>query len=199
MKHITVGVAGHVDHGKTALVRALTGIETDRLKEEQERGLSIVLGFAHLTFPDGEVDLIDVPGHERFVRTMIAGATGIEAIVLVVEANELVKPQTVEHLQLAQLLGVRKGVIAVTKADLVPADEPELRALIVDELRGFLQGTPLGDAPLVFTSARTGEGLDALQGEAARSAHPAPRRSVSSPTCICPPIARSADRAMGPS
>ncbi len=160
MKHITVGVAGHIDHGKTALVRALTGTETDRLKEERERGMSIVLGFAHLALPGGEVDLIDVPGHERFVKTMIAGATGIDAALLVVAANERVKPQTVEHVALMGLLGVERGLVVVSKCDLVP-DEDE-RALVAEELGEFLHGTFLRDAPLLFASAITGEGLDGI-------------------------------------
>ena len=160
MKHITVGVAGHIDHGKTALVRALTGTETDRLKEEQERGMSIVLGFAHLALMEGEVDLIDVPGHEKFVKTMIAGATGIDAALLVVAANERVKPQTVEHVALMGLLGVRQGLVVVSKSDLVP-DEDE-RELVEDELREFLHETFLRDAPLIFASAVSGEGLDGV-------------------------------------
>jgi len=158
MKHLTVGVAGHIDHGKTALVRALSGTETDRLKEERERGMSIVLGFAHLALAGGEVDLIDVPGHERFVKTMIAGATGIDAALLVVAANERVKPQTVEHVALMGLLGVRQGLVIVSKCDLMP-DEDE-RALVTDELRAFLGETFLRDAPLLFASAVSGEGLD---------------------------------------
>ena len=157
MKHITVGVAGHIDHGKTALVRALTGTETDRLKEERERGMSIVLGFAHLALTAGEVDLIDVPGHEKFVKTMITGATGIDAALLVVAANERVKPQTVEHVALMGLLGVKQGLVVVSKSDLMP-DEDE-RALVADELRTFLGETFLRDAPLVFASAVMGEGL----------------------------------------
>ena len=120
MNHLTLGVAGHIDHGKTALVRALTGMETDRLAEEQARGMSIVLGFAHLDTPEGEIDFIDVPGHERFIHTMIAGATGIDAVLLVVSANEVVKPQTVEHVALTELLGVRRGLVVVTKSDLAP-------------------------------------------------------------------------------
>ena len=160
-KHITVGVAGHVDHGKTALVRALTGIETDRLPEEQARGMSIALGFAHLTLPGGEVDLIDVPGHERFIQTMISGATGIGAALLVIAANERVKPQTVEHLALMGLLGVKRGIVAVTKADLAP-DEDE-REQITGETRAFLAETFLSDAPVLFTSSVTGEGLADLR------------------------------------
>ena len=161
MKHMTVGVAGHIDHGKTALVRALTGTETDRLPEEQARGMTIVLGFAHLTLPGGEIDFIDVPGHEKFVKTMIAGATGIDTALLVIAANERIKPQTVEHLALMSLLGVKRGIVAVTKSDLV-LDAAE-RGLIADELRQFLANTFLADAPLLWVSAQTGEGMDRLQ------------------------------------
>lgn len=162
MKHLTVGVAGHIDHGKTALVRALTGTETDRLKEEQERGMTIVLGFAHLTLPGGEIDLIDVPGHEKFVKTMIAGATGIDTGLLVIAASERIKPQTVEHVALMGLLGVRRGLVAVMKSDLVP-DAGE-REHVCEELRAFLSETFLRDAPLLFVSAQTGEGMEALHG-----------------------------------
>ena len=172
-KHITVGVAGHVDHGKTALVRALTGIETDRLKEEQERGMSIVLGFAHLAVPGGSVDLIDVPGHEKFIRTMISGATGVDVALLVIAANECVKPQTVEHLALMELLGIRHGLVAVAKSDLVMGED---RALAVEEIRGFLAGTFLRDAPMCFTSSVTGEGLDALREALAALAAEMPER-----------------------
>lgn len=161
MKHLTVGVAGHIDHGKTALVRALTGTETDRLPEEQARGMTIVLGFAHLSLPSGEIDFIDVPGHEKFVKTMIAGATGIDTALLVVAANERIKPQTTEHVALMGLLGVRRGLVAVTKSDLIP-DAGERRR-VLDELRGFLADTFLADAPLLFVSAQTGEGMDALR------------------------------------
>ena len=160
-KHITVGVAGHVDHGKTALVRALTGMETDRLPEEQARGMSIALGFAHLTLPFGDVDLIDVPGHEKFIRTMISGATGLDAALLVIAANERVKPQTVEHVALLGLLGVKNGLVAVTKSDL--ADGEEERERVATEVRDFLGETFLRDAAIVFTSATTGEGLDAVR------------------------------------
>ena len=157
-KHITIGVAGHVDHGKTALVRALTGTETDRLPEEQARGMSIVLGFAHLALPGGDVDLIDVPGHEKFIRTMISGATGLDAALLVIAANERIKPQTVEHVALLGLLGVKRGLVAVTKSDL--ATGLEERERIVAALRDFLGETFLRDAAVVFTSANSGEGLD---------------------------------------
>ena len=161
MRHITVGVAGHIDHGKTALVRALTGMETDRLAEEQARGMSIVLGFAHLALPEGEIDLIDVPGHERFVHTMIAGATGIAAVLLVIAADEIVMPQTREHVALTELLGVQKGLVVLTKSDLM--SDPDERALVEAEARGFLADTFLRDSPTVWASAVTGEGLDDLR------------------------------------
>ena len=156
-KHSTVGVAGHVDHGKTALVRALSGTETDRLQEEKQRGMSIVLGFAHLTFPQGEVDLIDVPGHEKFLRTMISGATGLDAALLTIAANERVKPQTAEHLALLELLGVRRGLVVVTKADLVLGEGDRGRVAV--EVREFLRGSFLHDAALLWTSTLTGEGV----------------------------------------
>ena len=161
MKHLTLGVAGHVDHGKTALVRALTGTDTDRLKEERERGMSIVLGFAHLTLPGGEIDLIDAPGHKKFVKTMIAGATGLDGALLVVAANERIKPQTVEHAALLGLLGVLGGIVVVSKSDLVTGADD--RARVCDELRQFLAGTFLHDAPVLLVSAVTGEGIDSLR------------------------------------
>ena len=149
---VTLGVIGHVDHGKTALVRALTGIETDRLREEQERGLSIVLGFSYLKSSRGMIDLIDVPGHEDFVRTMISGATGIDGVVLVVAANEGVMPQTREHFDIAELLGVERGIIVLTKTDLVSGDELDLAE---EDVRDYLTGSFLEGAPLVCTSVLT--------------------------------------------
>lgn len=163
---VTLGVVGHVDHGKTALVRALTGIETDRLREEQERGLSIVLGFSWLESHRGTIDLIDVPGHEDFIRTMISGATGIDGIVLVVAANEGVMPQTREHFDIAELLGVECGVIVLTKTDLVSADE---LALAEAEVRDYLAGSFLEAAPLVHASVLRGDGKEALHGEVKQS------------------------------
>lgn len=157
---VTLGVIGHVDHGKTALVRALTGIETDRLREEQERGLSIVLGFSYLESSRGMIDLIDVPGHEDFIRTMISGATGIDGIVLVVAANEGVMPQTREHFDIAELLGVERGLIVLTKTDLVSADELELAE---EDVRDYLSGTFLEGAPVVHTSALRSEGMEDLR------------------------------------
>ena len=154
---LTVGTAGHIDHGKTWLVRALTGKDTDRLPEEQARGISIDLGYAPLDLPDGRrLSLIDVPGHERFVRNMVAGASGIDLFLLVVDAGEGARPQTLEHLAIVRLLGIEHGVVAITKADAV---EPELVELVVEEARELVPG-----AEVVVTSAKTGEGLDELRG-----------------------------------
>lgn len=162
MTRLVLGVIGHVDHGKTALVRALTGKDTDRLPEEKERGISIALGFAHLEAgPDRVVDLIDMPGHESFVRTMISGATGIDAVLLVVAANEGVKPQTVEHVDIASLLGLRRAVVAISKTDLVT---PEEAHLVADDVSALLARSGLDPLPPVMTSAVQDEGIDALRG-----------------------------------
>ena len=157
---LTLGVIGHVDHGKTALVRALTGIETDRLREEQERGLSIVLGFSYLESSGGMIDLIDVPGHEDFVRTMISGATGIDGVLLVVAANEGVMPQTREHFDIAELLGVKRGLIVLTKTDLVSPEELDLAD---EDVQSFVVGSFLEGALPVHTSALHGEGMEDLK------------------------------------
>ena len=162
MSYITLGIIGHVDHGKTTLVKALTGVDTDRLKEEKERGISIVLGYSHLELPDGTLGIIDAPGHEKFIRTMISGATGSDAVLLVVDVNEGVKPQTLEHLDIAELLGVKRGVIAITKCDTA---EPDMRELAAEEVRELAEGTFLQDAPILPISATTGEGLDELRAE----------------------------------
>ncbi len=160
---LTVGTAGHIDHGKTWLVRALTGKDTDRLPEERQRGISIDLGYAPLELPNGRVlSLIDVPGHERFVRTMVAGATGIDMFLLVVDAAEGVRPQTLEHLAILCLLGVEDGVIAVTKADAVDDETLELALAEAQEL--------VPSAPVVAVSAKTGTGLDELRTTLARIA-----------------------------
>ena len=158
--HLTLGVIGHVDHGKTALVRALTGIETDRLREEQERGLSIVLGFSYLDSSSGILDLIDVPGHEDFIRTMISGATGIDGVLMIIAANEGIMPQTREHFDIAQLLGIERGLIVVTKIDLVSADELEA---VEESIRDYVKGSFLEGAEMVETSALKSQGLDALR------------------------------------
>ena len=160
---LTVGTAGHIDHGKTWLVRALTGKDTDRLPEEQERGISIDLGYAPLELPDGRrLSLIDVPGHERFVRNMVAGATGIDLFLLVIDAGEGARPQTHEHLAILRLLGIDRGVVAVTKADAVDA---ETLALAIAEARELVPG-----AEVVAVSAKTGAGLDALRAALASAA-----------------------------
>jgi selenocysteine-specific elongation factor len=160
---LTIGTAGHIDHGKTWLVRALTGKDTDRLPEERERGISIDLGYAPLRFPDGQrLSLVDVPGHERFVRTMVAGATGVDLFLLVIDAAEGAKPQTHEHLAILRLLGVERGVVAVTKADAVDA---EILDLAVDEARELVPG-----ASVVAVSAKTGAGLDDLRAALAAEA-----------------------------
>lgn len=161
------GVIGHVDHGKTALVRALTGMETDRLREEQMRGVSIALGFAHAEVERTEIDFIDMPGHERFVRTMVAGATGMQGALLVVAANEGVKPQTREHVDIVALLGVRRAVIAVTKADLVSADVAEAAGR---EATALLTRVGLPTLPPILTSTVTGQGLDDLRAGLADAA-----------------------------
>ncbi|HXH05746.1 MAG TPA: GTP-binding protein, partial [Vicinamibacterales bacterium] len=160
MSSIVVGTAGHIDHGKSTLVRALTGIDPDRLKEEKERGITIDLGFAHCRIGEATVAFVDVPGHERFVKNMLAGAGGIDAVLLVVAADESVMPQTREHFEICRLLRVPSGVIALTKADLVDDETLELVRLEVKDLVG---GTFLAEAPIIAVSARTGRGLDELR------------------------------------
>ena len=161
MRHLTVGTAGHIDHGKSALVHALTGTDPDRLKEEKARGITIDLGFADLDLGSGRVlSFVDVPGHERFVRHMVAGATGIDCVLLVVAADDGIRPQTREHLAICSLLGVRHGVVVLTKSDLVGA---ELLGVVELEVREFLGGSFLEAAPLHAVSSRTGAGLDLLR------------------------------------
>jgi selenocysteine-specific elongation factor len=156
-----VGTAGHVDHGKTALVGALTGVDTDRLREEKERGISIDLGFAYSAVGDGSIiGFVDVPGHERFIRNMLAGATGVDFVLLVVAADDGVMPQTREHVAILDLLGVERGLVALTKVDLVP---DERRAVAEREVRNLLLGTKLGAAEIVTVSSVTGEGVEALR------------------------------------
>src|SRR6476661_4925455 len=170
---LTVGTAGHIDHGKTWLVEALTGKNTDRLPQERERGISIDLGYAPLELPDGtQLSVVDVPGHERFVRTMVAGATGIDAFLLVIDANEGARPQTHEHLQILRLLGVERGVVALTKADLVDEETLELARMEAEEL--------VPGAPIVPVSARNGAGLDELR--AALAAVAVERDRLQAPT-----------------
>ena len=167
---LTVGTAGHIDHGKTWLVRALTGKDTDRLPEERERGISIDLGYAPLALADGsQLSLVDVPGHERFVRNMVAGATGIDLFLLVIDAAEGARPQTHEHLAILRLLGIDHGIVAITKADAVDSETLELA---VEEARELVPG-----ARVVVTSAATGEGLDELRAALAETADAIARRT----------------------
>jgi selenocysteine-specific elongation factor len=161
MKHVIAGTAGHIDHGKTALVRALTGIDTDRLEEEKRRGISIDLGFAHLDISDElRIALVDVPGHERFVKNMLAGAGGIDMVLFVIAADESIKPQSREHLDICRLLGIPAGVVALTKKDLVDRD---ILALVELEVQEFVRGTFLEGAPVIPVSSATGEGLAQLR------------------------------------
>ena len=163
MNNIIIGTAGHVDHGKTCLIRALTGIETDRLREEKKRGITIELGFAYLDLPDGgRAGIIDVPGHEKFVRNMLAGAGGIDLALLIVAADEGVMPQTVEHLGILSLLEIQHGIIVLTKIDTV---DEEWRELVAEDIRQQVQGTFLQDAPLIPVSSYTGEGIEELRQE----------------------------------
>ena len=166
MKFIIVGTAGHIDHGKSALVLALTGTDPDRLEEEKRRGITIDLGFAHLDLGEGvRVGFIDVPGHERFIKNMLAGASGIDLVMLVVAADESIKPQTREHFDICRLLGVQHGLVVITKADLVDRELLETARL---EVQDFVSGSFLEGAPVVAASARSGEGLATLKAELQR-------------------------------
>ena len=161
MKNIIIGTAGHVDHGKTALIRALTGIETDRIKEEKKRGITIELGFAYLDLPNGDkAGIIDVPGHEKFVKNMLAGAGGIDLALLVVAADEGFMPQTKEHLGILSLLGIPEGLIVLTKKDMVDEDWMEV---VCEDIRSEVKGTFLESAPILPVSSYTGEGIDELR------------------------------------
>jgi len=173
MKRIIVGTAGHIDHGKTSLVRALTGIDADRLKEEKERGITIDIGFADLTVGDVHFGFVDVPGHERFVKNMLAGAHGIDLVMLVVAADESVMPQTREHFDICRLLEVKSGLVVITKADLV---DEEFLQLVEDEVAGFVAGSFLEGAPVLRISSRTGAGVDELKKTLARLAAKAQER-----------------------
>ncbi len=157
---LVIGTAGHIDHGKTTLVRALTGIDTDRLKEEKQRGLSIELGFAHMEVEDGVVSFVDVPGHERFIRNMLAGVGGIDCVLLCVACDDGVMPQTIEHLEIVSTLGIEKGIFVLTKADTVSADRIEE---VKRELEGLARGTTLEGSPVVVVSAHRRTGLDSLK------------------------------------
>lgn len=161
MKHVIIGTAGHVDHGKTFLIKALTGIDTDRLKEEKKRGITIELGFAYLDFPDGQrVGIVDVPGHEKFVKNMLAGAGGMDLAMLVVAADEGIMPQTVEHLDILSILGIKKGVVVITKTDLVDQDFVEL---VEEDIKELTEGTFLEGAPVIPVSVYKNQGIDTLK------------------------------------
>ena len=160
MKNLVVGTAGHIDHGKSTLVRALTGIDPDRLKEEKARGITIELGFAHTTIGDVRAAFVDVPGHERFVRTMLAGVGGIDCVMLIVASDESVMPQTREHFDICRLLHIPRGIVVLTKAD---ASDGDTRALVRQDVADLVKGSFLEHAPVVEVSANTGEGLDALR------------------------------------
>jgi selenocysteine-specific elongation factor len=164
--HVIIGTAGHIDHGKTALIKALTGQDTDRLKEEKERGISIDLGFAYFTLPEGtRAGIVDVPGHERFIRNMLAGAHGIDLVLFTVAADDGVMPQSEEHLDILHLLGARRGIFVITKADL--ADSARIRD-VRDEIEMLADGTTLAGAPIIEVSSITGAGLDELRAEIVR-------------------------------
>ena len=175
MKHVVIGTAGHIDHGKTSLVKALTGTDTDRLKEEKERGITIELGFAELVLDNIHAGIVDVPGHERFVKNMLAGVGGIDLVMLIVAADEGVMPQTREHLSICRLLGIKTGLIVLTKTDLV---EPEWVELVTDDIQDFVKDTFLEDKPIVPVSAHTGDGLDNLKKALSAIANQAPAKSV---------------------
>src|ERR1700692_1151026 len=160
VKSIIVGTAGHIDHGKSTLIEALTGTHPDRLEEEKCSGITVESGFAVLEEEGVRYGFVDVPGHERFVKNMLAGASGIDLVLLVIAADELIKPQTREHFDICRLLGVQRGVIALTKSDLVDSDTRELARMEIEE---FVKGTFLAGAPIVEVSAKTGQGLVALK------------------------------------
>lgn len=164
MRHIILGTAGHIDHGKSSLVKALTGIDPDRLKEEKERGITIDIGFADIVFPESElsVGIVDVPGHEKLIRNMLAGAGGIDMVLLVIAADEGIMPQSREHLAICNLLKIKTGLVAITKVDIA---EKEWVELVKDEIADFVKGTFLENSPIIPVSARTGENLDNLKKE----------------------------------
>ncbi|HLY22974.1 MAG TPA: selenocysteine-specific translation elongation factor [bacterium] len=183
-----IGTAGHIDHGKSALVTALTGIDPDRLEEEKRRGMTIDLGFAHLDLPGGRrVGVVDVPGHERLVKNMLAGAAGLDLVLLVIAADEGVMPQTREHLDILRFLHVRRGLVVLNKMDL--ATEPDWLALVEDDVRALCAGTFLEGAPVLRVSARTGAGLPELVTAIGRALEEAPRRDLAAPARL--PVDRS--------
>ncbi|HYA27140.1 MAG TPA: selenocysteine-specific translation elongation factor, partial [Thermodesulfovibrionales bacterium] len=179
MRYIILGTAGHIDHGKSSLVKALTGIDPDRLKEEKERGITIDLGFADLTYPDGlTVGIVDVPGHEKLVRNMLAGAGGIDLVLLVIAADEGIMPQSREHLAICNLLKIKSGLVALTKTDLV---EQEWLELVTDEVTDFVNGTFLEGADIIPVSSKTGQNLNLLKEkirDVALTVQPKPEKEI---------------------
>src|SRR5215203_6623242 len=175
MSSLIVGTAGHIDHGKSTLVRALTGVDPDRLPEEKRRGITIDLGFADLELGELRLGFVDVPGHERFVKNMLAGAHGIDLLALVIAADEGVMPQTREHFDICRLLGVSSGLVVITKRDLV---DEEMLVLVEDEARELIVGSFLENAPLVAVSSRTGAGLDELKVQLSKIGKRVPQRSL---------------------
>ncbi|HXT72372.1 MAG TPA: selenocysteine-specific translation elongation factor [Candidatus Angelobacter sp.] len=175
-KHVVVGTAGHIDHGKSALVEALTGTHPDRLEEEKRRGITIDLGFAFLDLGDVRLGFVDVPGHERFVRNMLAGAGGIDLVLLAIAADESIKPQTLEHFDICRLLGIKRGIVAVTKMDLI---EPDVLGLVKLEIEEFARGSFLDGAPILGVSAKTGAGIEELKRELVEAAATLPGRDAS--------------------
>ncbi|MDL1981341.1 MAG: GTP-binding protein, partial [Deltaproteobacteria bacterium] len=157
MKQIILGTAGHIDHGKTALIKALTGIDTDRLKEEKLRGITIELGFASIDLPSGQhLGIVDVPGHEKFIKNMVAGATGIDIVAMVIAADEGVMPQTREHMEICTLLEIKQGLVVLTKTDLV---DEEWLELVIEDVNEFTRGTFLEGKPVMPVSSVTGQGI----------------------------------------
>jgi selenocysteine-specific elongation factor len=182
MRHVVIGTAGHIDHGKTALVRALTGVDTDRLPEEKRRGITIELGFAPWPLaPEVHASIVDVPGHERLVHTMVAGATGVDLALLCIAADDGVMPQTREHLDVLALLGVARGLLVLTKCDLADSD---VLALVETDIRDTVQGTLFADAPLLRTSSRAGTGLDELRQAVLAATRNLPERDASGPAFL---------------
>ena len=167
-QHVVIGTAGHIDHGKSTLVQALTGTDPDRWAEEKKRGITIDLGFAHYCWEDRlEVSFVDVPGHERFVHNMLAGAGGIQILLLIVAADDGVMPQTQEHLHICDLLGIEQGIVVITRCDLA---EPALVELVHEEIKEVMEATFLENSPIVEVSAVTGEGIEELKKEIAKVA-----------------------------
>src|SRR5256885_5930317 len=176
VKSVIVGSAGHIDQGKCALVEALTGTHPDRLEEEKRRGITLDIGFAFLTLGDVNLGFVDVPGHERFVRNMLAGASGFDLVLLVIAADESIKPQTREHFEICKLLGNPRGLVVLTKCDLVDREVLELVRLEAEE---FIRGSFLDGAPIVAVSAKTGAGLDELRRQLAQIAGETPPKDAS--------------------